>query len=202
MEKPWNIPWKIRGKSMENPWIIKTEKRKCFRGTPWVPMGAHGDPWAPMRNHGFPWGRPHGSPWVPMGSHGFPWGPHGVPMGSHGSPWGHMGPHEESWVPMGPHGSPWVPMGSHGSHGSPWVPTHRFAFDLQPICYLMYAAIDIAIAHGGPGPMGPKGGPMGAKEREPKKGTIFIDGPSMNSLMETLIFIGGNPSIFIDGVQQ
>ena len=36
----------------------------------------------------------------------------------------------------------------------------------------------------GPGPLGPKGGPMVAKERSPKKGTIFIDGPSMNSLME------------------
>ena len=37
----------------------------------------------------------------------------------------------------------------------------------------------------GPGPMGPKGGPMGAKERAQRKGTIFIDGcPSMSSLME------------------
>ena len=79
-------PWENKGKLYGNPWIIKTEKRKCFRGTPWVPMGAHGDPWAPMRNHGFPW--------VPMGSHGFPW----VPMGSHGS-------HGFPWDPRGPHGS-------------------------------------------------------------------------------------------------
>ena len=57
----------------------------------------------------------------------FPW----YSMGLHGGPWGPMGPHEESWVSMGPHGSPWVPMGSHGD----WVPTHRFDFDLQPICY-------------------------------------------------------------------
>ena len=97
MEKPWKIeweihgktignplkiPWKIHGTSMKNPWIIKTGKRKCFRGTPW---GPHGDPWGPMRNHGFPWAPmgSHGSPWVSMGSHGFPW----VSMGSHGSPW-------------------------------------------------------------------------------------------------------------------
>ena len=72
--KPWTIPWEIHGKSMGNPWIIETEKRKCFRGTPW---GPHGGPWAPMRNHGFPW--------VPMGFYGFPGVPMG-PMGSHGSP--------------------------------------------------------------------------------------------------------------------
>ena len=90
MEKPWETQCNIHGKSMGNPWIIKTEKRNSFRGTPW---GPHGDPWAPMRNHGFPWVSmgPHGSPWVPMGpmgahcshwSHGSPWGPHGVPMDS------------------------------------------------------------------------------------------------------------------------
>ena len=77
MKQPWKNHGKLNGKSMGNPWIIKMEKRKCFRGTPWVTMGAHGDPWAPMRNHGFPW--------VPMGSHGFPWVPMGPP-----------------WVPMGP----------------------------------------------------------------------------------------------------
>ena len=45
-------------------------------------------------------------------------------------------------------------------------------------------------------PIGPKGGPMGPKKGPKKgaqrKGTIFIDGPSM-------IIIDGNPLIFIDG---
>ena len=69
MEKSMENQWKIHGKSMGNPWIIKTGKRTCFRGTPWVPMVAHGPPWEIMGSHG--------SPWVPMGPHGFPW----VPMG-------------------------------------------------------------------------------------------------------------------------
>ena len=38
MKNPWNIEWKnhgkLNGKYMGNPWIIKTEKRKCFRGSP------------------------------------------------------------------------------------------------------------------------------------------------------------------------
>ena len=62
MENSMGIQWKIHGISMDN----KNGKRKCFSGTPWVPMGGHGDPWAPMRNHGFPW-VPMGSPWGPMG---------------------------------------------------------------------------------------------------------------------------------------
>ena len=95
MENPWTNHRKIHGKSMGNPWVIKTEKRKCFRGTPW---GPHGDPWAPMRNHGFPWEPmgthgdpcvpmgPHGSPWVPWDPMGSPWGPHGAPMASMENP--------------------------------------------------------------------------------------------------------------------
>ena len=107
METPWKINGKFHGKSMENPWIIKTEKRKCFRGTPWVPMGSHGDPWIPTGSHG--------SPCVPMGFHGFPWVQMG-PMGSHGFPWVSHGFPWDPWVPMGPHGSPW------GPHGVPMGP--------------------------------------------------------------------------------
>ena len=51
MQKPWKKPWKtqweIHGKSMGNPWIIKTEKRKCFPGTPWGPKRTHGN-WDPI----------------------------------------------------------------------------------------------------------------------------------------------------------
>ena len=102
MEKPWTINGEFHRKSMGNPWIIKTEKRKCFRGTLW---GPHGDPWGPMGNPWEPMG-PHGSPWEPMGPHGSPWDPWG-PMGTIGFPWGSMGTHDSSWGPMGPHGDPW-----------------------------------------------------------------------------------------------
>ena len=65
MEQPWKNHGNCHGESMENQWVIKTEKRTFFRGTPW---GPHGFPWVPMG--------PHGTPWDPMGS---PWGPHGLP---------------------------------------------------------------------------------------------------------------------------
>ena len=58
----------------------------------------------------------------------------------------------------------------------------------------------------GPGPLGPKGGPMEPKEKAQRKGTAFIGGPSMIIIDGfPLRFIDGNPSlfiIFIDGVQQ
>ena len=61
-----------------------------------------------------------------------------------------------------------------GTHTATKRWQHSVVFDVGP--------------HGGPGPMGPKGGPMGPKKGPKKgaqrKGTIFIDGPSMNSLME------------------
>ena len=42
MQKQWEKQWETQrethGKSMENPWIMKTEKRKCFRGTPRGPQ--------------------------------------------------------------------------------------------------------------------------------------------------------------------
>ena len=34
LEKPWKTQWEIHGKSMGNHWKIKTEKRKCFPGSP------------------------------------------------------------------------------------------------------------------------------------------------------------------------
>ena len=91
MGNPWQIEWKNNGKTMEtsmgksmgNPWITKTGK-KCFRGTPWVPMGAHGDPWGPMGTHADPWG----------------------PMGTHGNPLFLMGAHRPPWAPIGTHGVP------------------------------------------------------------------------------------------------
>ena len=43
----------------------------------------------------------------------------------------------------------------------------------------------------------------GPKKGDQRKGTIFIDGPSMNSLMVSINeFIDGNPLIFIDGAHQ
>ena len=60
----------------------------------------------------------------------------------------------------------------------------------------------------GLGLMGPKGGPMGPKERAQRKGTkkgaqrkgtIFIDGPSMNSLMDHQWIHWWTINEFIDG---
>ena len=86
MEKPWGNHGKLNGKSMGNPWIIKKQKRKCFRGTPW---GPHGDPWGPMEYHGnisfFPFLLSMDFPWIFLGiSHGcfmvFPWFSHSFSM--------------------------------------------------------------------------------------------------------------------------
>ena len=98
-------------------------------------------------------------------------------------PWGRL------WVPWGP--------GRHGAMGpgpgtQPPARMNSYEFVAQlggalKVCFdvPLRDKWDPANARlGGPGPLGPKGGPKeNTKEGAQRKGTIFIDGPSMNSLM-------------------
>ena len=85
---------------------------------------------------------------------------------------------------------------------------HQLKQFSNPVCFINSIVSMAARAPWQPGPHGAQRLPHGDKERE-KKGTIFIDGPSMiiidgpsmnmNDGFPSMMFIDGCPTMNIDG---